>query len=197
MHAEVITTHPETDHRQAVHTCLARYSENKYTIHNFYNPPSYKTERRTWYVTVVQSAQETSTDPQHCGYPPTTMSRHTMEGMLTASDIILPYDEADDIGNDHRPALFQLTNRTMQPQHTWIWRWNYKEAHWIKFREISDKHLHRLQLQKDANKNYRKVCDVIKDAARQSITRINIHKYTHRGLMDIPYSGINNIMQPD
>ena len=64
-------------------------NEKKYTIHNVYNPPSYITERRTRNAT-----HETSTDPQRCGFPPTTMARHPIEGMLTASNIILPYDEA-------------------------------------------------------------------------------------------------------
>ena len=38
-------------------------------------------------VTVIQSAQQTSTDRQHYGCPPTTMPRHTIEEMLTASNI--------------------------------------------------------------------------------------------------------------
>ena len=125
--------------------------------------------------------------------------------MLTASNLILFYDEAatptlyhlstgktstpdlnlvsadivnktqctvlEDIGSDNRPTLIQLTYRTMQPQRTRRWRWNYKKANWVKFREISDKHLQSLQFGKDTNRNYRKVCDAIKDAAKQTIPR--------------------------
>ena len=129
--------------------------------------------------------------------------------MLTASNIILLYDEAatptlyhrstgttstpdlnlvsayivnktqytvlEDIGSDHRPTLIQLTYRTMQPQRTR--RWNCKKANWVQFREISDKHLRSLQFGKYSNKNYRKVCDAIKYAAKQSIPRSHIHEY--------------------
>ena len=65
----------------------------------------------------------------------------------------------------------------MQPQGTRRWRWNYKKANWVKFREISEKHLQSLQLVKDSNKNYRKVCDTIKDTAKQSIPQGHRHKY--------------------
>ena len=63
----------------------------------------------------------------------------------------------------------------MQPQRTL--RWNYKKANWVKFREISDKYLKSLQFGKDSNNNYRKVCDAIKYAAKQSIPRGHRHKY--------------------
>ena len=63
----------------------------------------------------------------------------------------------------------------MQPQRTRRWRWNYKKANWVTFPEISDKHLQSPQFRKNSNKNYNKVRDVIKDAAKQSIPRG--HKY--------------------
>ena len=50
-------------------------------------------------------------------------------------------------------------------RYTEIWRWNYKKANWVKFREISEKHLQILQFGKDVNKNYHKVCVNSSDAA--------------------------------
>ena len=96
---------------------------------------------------------------------------------LVSADIVnkTQYTVLEDIVSDHRPTLIQLTYRTMQPQRTR--RWNYKKANWVKFREISDKHLQSLQFGKDSNKNYRKVCDAIKDAAKQSIPRGHRYKY--------------------
>ena len=96
---------------------------------------------------------------------------------LVSADIVnkTQYTVLEDMGSDHRPTLIQLTYRTMQPQRTR--RWNYKKANWVKFRELSDKHLQSLQFGKDSNKNYRKVCDAIKDADKQSIPRGHRHKY--------------------
>ena len=34
-------------------------------------------------------------------------------------------------------TLIQLTYRTMQPRHTWVWRRNYTDGNWVMFREIS------------------------------------------------------------
>ena len=65
---------------------------------------------------------------------------------LVSADIVnkTQYTVLEDIGSDHRPTLIQLTYRTMQPQRTRRWRWNYIKANWVKFREISDKHLQSL-----------------------------------------------------
>ena len=87
------------------------------------------------------------------------------------------YTVLEENGSDHKSTLTQLTYRTIQPQRTRIWRWNYKKVNWVTFREISDKHLQSLQFGKDSNKYYRKVCDAIKDAAKQSILRVHGHKY--------------------
>ena len=112
-------------------------------------------------------------------YHRSTGTTSTPDLNLVSADIVnkTQYTVLEDIGSDHRPTLIQLTYRTMQPQRTRRWRWNYKKANWVKFREISDKHLQSLQFGKDSNKNYRKVCDAIKDAAKQSIPRGHIYKY--------------------
>ena len=68
------------------------------------------------------------------------------------------YTVREDIGSDHRPTLIQITYRAMQPQRTWVWRRNYMDGNWVKFREIiiiltPTKHAVRKML---SNKNYRK-----------------------------------------
>ena len=103
----------------------------------------------------------------------------------------------EDIGSDHRSTLFQITYRTMHPQHTRIWRWNYKEAHWIKFHEIADKHLQRLQLGKDSQRTTAKSVISSKALPGNPSHGVKVHKYSHRGLLDRRYSGIGNLMQPD
>ena len=178
----------------------------KYIIHNIYNPPSCKlnveqdlpTHFNTIYTGVFNGHSPL------WGYPDQNATGHIIEDTLTASNLIPLYDEAatptlyhrstgttstpdlnlvsadivnktqytvlEGIGIDHRPTLIQLTYRTMQPQRTRRWRWNYKKANWVK-------HLQSLQFGKVSNKNYRKVCDAIKDAAKQSILRGHRHKH--------------------
>ena len=154
-------------------------------------------------ASLSQSTQETSTGIHHCGDTPTTMpqdtslktcsqqvisyyftTRHRLPHCITDQDLNLvsadivnktQYTVLEDIGSDHGPTLIQLIYRTIQRQLRW--RWNYKKANWVKFREISDKHLQSLQFGKDCNKNYRKVCVAIKDAAKQSIPQGHRYKY--------------------
>ena len=112
-------------------------------------------------------------------YQRSTGTTSTPDLNLVSADIVNKTQSTvlEDIGGDHRPTLIQLTYRTTQPQRTRRWRWNYKKANWVKFREISYKHLQSLPFGKDSNKNYRKVCDAINDAAKQAIPRGHRHKY--------------------
>ena len=82
----------------------------------------------------------------------------------------------EDTGSDHRATPIQLTYRTMQPRRTRRLRWNCEKANWIKFREISDKHMQSLQFRTYATKNYRKLYDAIKFAAKHPIPRGHMHK---------------------
>ena len=106
-------------------------------------------------------------------YHRSTDTTSTTDLNLVSADIVnkTQYTVLGDIGSDYRPTLIQVTYNMVAPHRPRRWRWNNKKANWVRYRDLTDARLQSLQFGKDVNKNCGRICEVITNAAKQSIPR--------------------------